>query len=80
MLANGGRRKRIKQKLKKKNAEICTLRFKVKTQEGGKEVNYKKMRVRQLKQILNDRGVACVGCMSKDEYIRRVKETAHMGT
>lgn len=43
-----------------------------------KNTNYKKLRVKQLKAILRNRGVECTGCLEKSDYIRRVKETEHM--
>ena len=36
------------------------------------------MRVKHLKQILADRGVACVGCLEKRDFVKKCKETAHM--
>jgi len=43
-----------------------------------KNTDYSKLRVKQLKAILADRGVACKGCLEKRDYIKRVKETDHM--
>ena len=64
-----------KRKLKKKTSDICSVKFPIKT---NKNTNYKKMRVRHLKQILADRGVACTGCLEKRDYIKKVKETEHL--
>ena len=41
-------------------------------------VDYSKMRLKQLRQILRERGVACRGCVEKSDFVRRAKETAHM--
>jgi hypothetical protein len=64
-----------KRKLKKKSTDICGVKFPIKT---TKNTNYKKMRVKHLKQILADRGVACRGCLEKRDYIKKVKETEHL--
>ena len=40
--------------------------------------DYSKMRVKQLKQILAERGVECVGCVEKSEFITKLQDTHHM--
>jgi len=35
--------------------------------------------VKQLKSILMDRGDECKGCVEKDEFIKKVQETEHLG-
>ena len=62
-------------RLKKKDAEICGLGYSVKTSE---DTDYSKLRVKDLKQILRDRGVACQGCLEKADFIKKVKATNHM--
>jgi thioredoxin-disulfide reductase len=37
-----------------------------------------KMRLKELKKILADRGVKCVACLEKEDFVKRVKETAHL--
>ncbi|KAL3804209.1 hypothetical protein HJC23_013728 [Cyclotella cryptica] len=37
-----------------------------------------KLRVKQLKSILLDRGVECKGCVEKEEFIKKVQETEHL--
>merc|ERR1712150_179835 len=64
-----------KRKLKKKTSDICSVKFPIKT---SKNTNYKKMRVKHLKQILADRGVSCRGCLEKRDFIKKVKETEHL--
>merc|ERR1711959_279577 len=41
-------------------------------------VEPEKMRIKQLKEILAERGVACQGCLEKSDFVARVKETADM--
>jgi len=70
---------KVCQRINKSNPEICTVRFPVKTEKmETKDVT--KLRVKQLKQILADRGVECKGCLEKDEFVKRVQETDHLAT
>lgn len=59
------------------NPEVCSVRFPVKTGNMEKK-DYTKLRVKQLKQILADRGVECKGCAEKAEFVKRVTDTDHM--
>ena len=43
-----------------------------------KNIDYNTLRVKQLKQILNDRGAECTGCLEKPDFVKRCKETEHM--
>ena len=40
--------------------------------------DYNKLRVKQLKQILADRGVECKGCAEKKDFVKRAMDTEHM--
>jgi hypothetical protein len=59
------------------NPEICTVKFPVQTQNLEKK-DLSKLRVKQLKQILSERGVECKGCVEKDEFIKKVQDTEHL--
>ncbi|TMW57281.1 hypothetical protein Poli38472_003206 [Pythium oligandrum] len=61
--------------LEKKNPDFCSMRYPVKTDSN---TDYTKLRVKQLKKILGDRGVECVGCVEKSEFIAKIKETEHL--
>jgi hypothetical protein len=37
--------------------------------------DYSKMRVKQLRKILGERGVECVGCVEKADFIAKIKAT-----
>ncbi|ENN80640.1 mesencephalic astrocyte-derived neurotrophic factor homolog [Dendroctonus ponderosae] len=63
---------KICEKLKKKDAQICELRYDV--QIDLKTVDLKKLKVRDLKKILNDWGEECSGCIEKSEYLKRIEE------
>jgi hypothetical protein len=68
---------KVCQRLAATNPEICTVKFPVKT-EGLEKKDISKLRVKQLKQILAQRGVECKGCVEKEEFIQRVQETEHL--
>jgi len=38
--------------------------------------DFKVLRVAQLRKLLDERGVECVGCVEKDDYIRKIREVA----
>lgn len=38
------------------------------------DMDVSKLRVKQLKQILMERGLTCDGCLEKGDYVRRVQE------
>jgi mesencephalic astrocyte-derived neurotrophic factor len=65
------------QRISKTNPEICTVKLPVQTQNLEKK-DLSKLRVKQLKQILSDRGVECKGCVEKEEFIKMVQDTEHM--
>jgi PleD family two-component response regulator len=41
----------------------------------GQAVDYNSMRVKQLKELLDQRGVKCSGCTEKTEFVKRCQET-----
>mmetsp|Transcript_5176 Transcript_5176/g.6739 ORF Transcript_5176/g.6739 Transcript_5176/m.6739 type:complete len:91 (+) Transcript_5176:367-639(+) len=69
---------KVCQRLKKSNPEICDVKNAVKVAPAASEADVKKLRVKQLKSILNDRGVTCDGCLEKEDFVKRVLATAHM--
>jgi len=68
---------RVCKRIDKTNPEICTVKFPVKTDNLEKQ-DLSKLRVKQLKAILADRGVECKGCVEKEEFIKKVQETEHL--
>lgn len=40
--------------------------------------DYSKMRIKQLRNILADRGTDCRGCIEKSDFVARAKETEHL--
>lgn len=63
---------KICEKLKKKDNQICDLRYD-KTIDL-KTVDLKKLKVRDLKKILNDWDETCDGCIEKSDFIKRIEE------
>lgn len=63
---------KICEKLKKKDAQICDLRYE--KQIDLRTVDLKKLKVRDLKKILNDWEESCEGCIEKTDFIKRIEE------
>lgn len=63
---------KICEKLKKKDNQICDLRFE--KQIDLNNVDLKKLKVRDLKKILNDWDESCEGCIEKTDFIKRIEE------
>ncbi|XP_057335213.1 mesencephalic astrocyte-derived neurotrophic factor homolog [Microplitis mediator] len=63
---------KICEKLRKKDAQVCDLRFE--KQIDLEKVELKKLKVRDLKKILNDWDENCDGCIEKTDYIKRIEE------
>lgn len=68
---------RVCKRINAQNPEICTVKFPIATEKLEPQ-DLSKLRVKQLKSILADRGVQCVGCVEKEEFIKKVQETEHL--
>ncbi|XP_049280389.1 mesencephalic astrocyte-derived neurotrophic factor homolog [Anopheles funestus] len=66
---------KICEKLKKKDAQICDLRYD--KQIDLNNVDLKKLKVRDLKKILSDWDEECDGCLEKTDFIKRIEELKH---
>ena len=66
---------KICERLSKKDSIICELRYE-KTIDL-KTVDLKKLRVKDLKKILNDWEERCENCIEKAEFIARIEEVKH---
>eukprot|EP00467_Chlorarachnion_reptans_P017226 CAMPEP_0114522580 /NCGR_PEP_ID=MMETSP0109-20121206/20812_1 /TAXON_ID=29199 /ORGANISM="Chlorarachnion reptans, Strain CCCM449" /LENGTH=178 /DNA_ID=CAMNT_0001703795 /DNA_START=90 /DNA_END=626 /DNA_ORIENTATION=- len=64
--------KKICEKLKKKDAQICQLTYEKPIDLEGKDLS--KMRVKELKNILNKWGEKCNGCTEKRDYVKLVEK------
>lgn len=70
---------KVCQRLKKDNPDICESRYPIKVEKKeGEKVNYGKMKVKDLKKILDQRGVKCTGCSEKTDFVKRCEETEHL--
>lgn len=70
---------RVCKRIDKTNPEICAVKFPVKTEKMEKK-DLSKLRVKQLRAILSERGVECKGCLEKAEFIKKVQDTEHLAT
>lgn len=66
---------KVCEKLKKKDAQICDLRYD--KQIDVNAVDLKKLKVRDLKKILSDWDEECDGCLEKTDFIKRIEELKH---
>ena len=73
----GMKSEKVCKRINETNPEICTVKFPVKTEKMEKK-DLSKLRVKQLKSILADRGVECTGCLEKEEFIKKVQATEHL--
>ncbi|OAD54188.1 Mesencephalic astrocyte-derived neurotrophic factor like protein [Eufriesea mexicana] len=63
---------KICEKLKKKDGQICDLRYE--KQIDINTVDLKKLKVRDLRKILSDWDETCDGCIEKTDFIKRIEE------
>mmetsp|Transcript_11563 Transcript_11563/g.23727 ORF Transcript_11563/g.23727 Transcript_11563/m.23727 type:complete len:164 (+) Transcript_11563:50-541(+) len=68
---------KVCKRLEKVNPEVCSVKYPMKTEKMDAQ-DYNKLRVKQLRQILADRGVECKGCAEKKDFVKRAMETEHM--
>ncbi|XP_053723178.1 mesencephalic astrocyte-derived neurotrophic factor-like isoform X2 [Synchiropus splendidus] len=63
---------KICEKLKKKDAQICELKYD--KQLDLSTVDLKKLKVKDLRKILEEWGETCKGCAEKSDFIRKITE------
>jgi len=63
---------KVCEKLNAKDSAVCELRTTV--QRDLSTVDLNKLKVKELKQVLNDWGEDCLGCSEKIEFVKRVQE------
>lgn len=70
---------KVCKRLMKDNPEICEVKYPIKIEKkAGEQIDYNSMRVKQLKTLLDQRGVKCQGCSEKSEFVKRLQETEHL--
>lgn len=62
----------ICEKLKKKDRQVCELTYE--KQIDFSTVDFKKLKVKDLKKILSDWDENCDGCLEKSDFIKRIEE------
>lgn len=78
-MATGMPKKKVCQRLKKENPEICEIKYPIKVEKkAGEEIDYNKMKVKELKTLLDQRGVKCSGCTEKADFVKKCKETENL--
>ncbi|XP_071818061.1 mesencephalic astrocyte-derived neurotrophic factor homolog [Apostichopus japonicus] len=63
---------KVCEKLQKKDSQICELKYE--KQIDLDSVDLKKLKVKDLKKILNDWGETCRACSEKTDFIDRINE------
>jgi hypothetical protein len=77
--STGMPKKKVCERLKKENPEICQIKYPVKVEKkDGEKADYNKLKVKQLKAILDERGVKCIGCSEKADFVKKCEESDNM--
>lgn len=63
---------KVCEKLEKKDSQVCDLRYD--KEIDLKNTNLNKLKVKDLKKILNEWDEVCVACTEKSDFVKRVKE------
>merc|ERR1712054_71481 len=71
-LTRGINAKRLCNRLKTKDAQMCELKYEKKI--DVKNTDLKKLRVKELRKICDDEGINTKGLMEKDEFIKAIKD------
>jgi hypothetical protein len=77
---NGLPNDKICERLKKKSAEICSLRFASSTMPTvDSNTDFSKLRVKDLKAIMMEKGIKCPECLEKADFVRKLESTLGKG-
>ena len=71
-LGRGINAKRLCTRLKKKDAQMCELRYEKKIDIKNTDLN--KLRVKELRRICEDEGIETKGLVEKSEFIQKIKD------
>ena len=75
-LKNGAPASVVCQKLKKKSAEICSLKFASSAPAALKidaATDFTKLKVAQLKAFIAEKNIPCASCLEKDDFVAHIK-------
>lgn len=64
--------KRLCTRLKKMDGQMCELKYEKEIDLNT--VDFNKLRVKELRKIMDDKGIECVGCAEKADYISAIKK------
>ena len=70
-LTRGINSKRLCNRLKKKDGQMCELKYD--KQFDPKTADWKKLRVKELRKICDDEGITTTGFTEKDEFLKAIK-------
>ncbi|RWS15891.1 ARMET-like protein precursor, partial [Dinothrombium tinctorium] len=62
----------ICERLNKLDSQICELKYPKKI--DIRNVDLRKLKVKELKKVLSDWDESCDGCIEKDEFVKRIEE------
>eukprot|EP01098_Paradermamoeba_levis_P003784 TRINITY_DN1676_c0_g1_i4.p1 TRINITY_DN1676_c0_g1~~TRINITY_DN1676_c0_g1_i4.p1 ORF type:complete len:192 (-),score=69.41 TRINITY_DN1676_c0_g1_i4:103-597(-) len=65
---------KICQELKTKDADICDLRYTKKQPIDLSKVDINKLKIRELKDLIKEKGLDCRGCTEKSEFLKVIKK------
>ena len=76
-LKNGAPGSVVCQKLKKKSAEICSLKFAASAPAGALKIDastdFSKLKIAQLKAFIAEKNIPCASCLEKDDFVTHIK-------
>jgi len=70
-LTRGINAKRLCNRLKKKDGQMCELKYDKKF--DPKTADWKKLRVKELRKICDDEGIDTKGLVEKEEFLKKIK-------
>lgn len=77
--ATGMPKKKVCERLKKDNPDVCAIKYPIKVEKKeGEKIDYNKLKVKELKALLDQRGVKCVGCSEKADFVKKAQDTEDM--
>jgi len=72
--ARGINAKRLCKRLKNMDGQMCELKYE--KEIDLKTVDFNKLRVKELRKIMDDKDIACTGCVEKSDFIKAIKQHA----
>jgi malate/lactate dehydrogenase len=79
-IKNGVPSEKICERLKKSSAEICSLRFATTVLPPAAAIeDFAKLRMKDLKQIMAEKKLACSDCLEKDDFVKFLEERKAKG-